>query len=141
MCVFVTINLTNGLEWYQNPHSTLADLAAMLLSNLTASSLACSTLLSLKVTVIPDARLSKGVYPTDSRSGSCAAPVPYPQAKTQEVLALPLLIDAFVEGAQIVDDLSERTRKATLHFLASVFANLSMVSGPASVRHFYKLHL
>lgn len=115
----------------------------MLLSNLTASSLACSTLLSLKVAVIPDARLSKGVYPTDSRSGSCAAPVPYPQAEAQEVLALPLLIDAFVEGAQVVegDDLSKRTRKATLNFLASVFANLSMVGGPAVVRHFHKLYL
>lgn len=108
----------------------------MLLSNLTASSLACSTLLSLKVSVIPDTRLSRGLYPTDSRSGSCAAPVPYPPAETQEVLALPLLVDAFVEGAQVVenDDLSKRTRKGNLNFLATVFANLSMVCYPALAR-------
>jgi len=41
-----------------------------------------------------------------------------------------MLIDAFVEGAQMVEtgDLSKRTRKAELHFLASVFANMTVVS-------------
>jgi len=42
--------------------------------------------------------------------------------------ALPLLIDAFVDGAQMAEDLSKRTRKAELHFLASVFANMTVVS-------------
>ncbi|KDR67629.1 hypothetical protein GALMADRAFT_130070 [Galerina marginata CBS 339.88] len=111
-----------------NPHSILADLAAMLLSNLTAASTACSILLTLNVPIIPDDRLSNSVYPTESRCGSCPAPVPYPSAETKEILALPFLIDAFVEGAQVVEsgDLSKRTRKAELHFLANVFANMTV---------------
>jgi hypothetical protein len=36
-------------------------------------------------------------------------------------------LDAFVEGAQVVEDLSKRTRKGELHFLASVFANMTAV--------------
>jgi len=99
----------------------------MLLSNLTAAAPACSALLTMKVSVIPDDRLSKGVYPDGSRCGSCPEPVPYPKAKPKELMALPLLIEAFVEGAQLVDDLSKRSRKAELHFLASVFANMTMV--------------
>ncbi|KAF8993804.1 hypothetical protein BDQ17DRAFT_1367936 [Cyathus striatus] len=110
-----------------NPHSILADLASMLLSNLTASSSACSAMLKLKIPVIPDKRLSNGLFPVDSRSGSCPSPVPYPQAEAKEVLALPLLVDAFVEGAQMDEgDLSKRTRKGSLNFLASVFANVTV---------------
>ncbi|KAF9523371.1 hypothetical protein CPB83DRAFT_862976 [Crepidotus variabilis] len=109
-----------------NPHSILADLASMLLSNLTASSPACSVLLNMKVQVIPDSRLSNSFYPVDSRSGSCPAPVPFPSAEPIEMSALPLLIDAFVEGAQLAEDLSKRTRKAELHFLANVFANMTV---------------
>ncbi|KAF4611212.1 hypothetical protein D9613_006662 [Agrocybe pediades] len=109
-----------------NPHSILADLAAMLLSNLTAGSTACSILLNLKVQVIPDDRLSNSIFPVESRCGSCPAPVPYPSAEVKEVLALPLLIDAFVEGAQIAENISKRTRKAHLHFLANVFANMTI---------------
>lgn len=43
--------------------------------------------------------------------------------------ALPLLVDAFVKGANIDPSvpLDKRPRKSELHFLASVFANLSMV--------------
>ncbi|KAF8159848.1 hypothetical protein B0H34DRAFT_705061 [Crassisporium funariophilum] len=111
-----------------NPHSILADLAAMLLSNLTASSPACSVLLTLKVTIIPDIRLANSLYTTESRCGSCPAPVPYPTAESREVMALPLLIDAFVQGASVyeTEDLSKRTRKAELNFLASVFANMTV---------------
>jgi hypothetical protein len=45
------------------------------------------------------------------------------------VRALPLLVDAFVQGANIDPSipLDKRPRKSELHFLASVFANLSMV--------------
>jgi len=100
----------------------------MLLSNLTAGSTACSILLTLKVRVIPDDRLSNFIYPIESRCGSCPAPVPYPSAEAKEVLALPLLIDAFVEGAQIAENISKRTRKAHLHFLSNVFANMTIVS-------------
>ncbi|KAK7060767.1 Protein hgh1 [Paramarasmius palmivorus] len=107
------------ISYIINPQSILADLASMLLSNLTASSSACATLLSMK-----------------SRSGSCTAPVPFPGGDEREVLALPLLLDAFAQGAQIdeIQDLSKRPRKATLHFLGSVFGNLT--SSPAG-REFF----
>jgi len=118
------------IQTVQNPHSILADLASMLLSNLTAASTACSILLTLKITIIPDDRLSNSLYPIESRCGSCPAPVPYPTGDAREALVLPMLIDAFLEGAQMVEtgDLSKRTRKAELHFLASVFANMTVVS-------------
>lgn len=84
-------------------------------------------MLSLNVAVIPDAAYP---YPTESRCGTCPAPVPYPSGEARNVLALPLLLDAFVQGAQVEPsgDLSKRVRKGELHFLASVFANLSVVS-------------
>ncbi|KAF5362496.1 hypothetical protein D9756_002670 [Leucocoprinus leucothites] len=95
-----------------NPHAILADLASMLLSNLTTSSAACNILLNLQITIIPDKRLPNGVYTVDSRSAS----------------SLPLLVDAFVQGATIGDikDLEKRKRKGELHFLANVFANLTV---------------
>ena len=111
----------------------------MLLSNLTASSSACSTLLSIKVSVIPDSRLSNSLYTTDSRCGSCPAPVPYPTGESREVRALPLLVDGFVQGSQVVEsgDISKRSRKAELHFLASVFANLTVVRTSSILRNRY----
>lgn len=56
--------------------------------------------------------------------------MPYPQGDPQEVLALPLLVEAFVQGASLDDeqDPGKRLRKGNLHFLASVFANISVVS-------------
>lgn len=118
----------------QNPAAILADLASMLLSNLTSSSPACSVLLSMKVSVIPDTRLANGAYTTDSRCGSCPEPVPYPKGEVQEVTALPLLLEAFVQGASVheTQDLSKRTRKAELNFLANVFANMIVVCGVSS---------
>ncbi|THU78941.1 DUF383-domain-containing protein [Dendrothele bispora CBS 962.96] len=124
--------LTFLVSYTINPQSILADLASMLLSNLTASSTACSTVLSMKVTVIANEKLPNGFYASQSRSGTCAAPVSYPSGEEREVLALPLLLDAFVQGAQLVnegEDLSKRNRKGNLHFMASVFANLT--SSPA----------
>ncbi|KAJ3561533.1 hypothetical protein NP233_g10132 [Leucocoprinus birnbaumii] len=111
-----------------NPHAILADLASMLLSNLTSSSAACNILLNLKITAIPDTRLPNGIFTVDSRSASCPAPVPYPSEKEISVSALPLLVDAFVQGATIGDikDLEKRKRKGELHFLANVFANLTV---------------
>ncbi|KAF5332251.1 hypothetical protein D9611_008206 [Ephemerocybe angulata] len=108
-----------------NPQSICADLAAMLLSNLTASSPACAVLLKMKIKVI----LHNGsLYPVDSRCGSCGAPVPYPTGEEKEVPALPLLVEAFVQGATMGDitELSKRPRKGELNFLASVFANMSV---------------
>jgi len=42
---------------------------------------------------------------------------------------MPLLVDAFVEGALVDENqkLDERKRKGQLHFLASVFANITTV--------------
>src|ERR1700720_207203 len=98
----------------------------MLLSNMTAASTTCSVLLSLNIPLILDFASSTPLYPIQSRCGTCTAPVPYPSGATQEVLALPLLIDAFVQSVQ-VDPLSDPVTpksKGDLHFLSSVFANL-----------------
>ncbi|EEB96413.1 hypothetical protein MPER_04460, partial [Moniliophthora perniciosa FA553] len=99
----------------------------MLLSNLTASSNACATVLVMKVSIIVNDKLPNGFYATQSRSGSCTVPVPFPGGDEKEVLALPLLLDAFVQGARVdeIQDYSKRPRKASLHFLASVFGNLT----------------
>jgi hypothetical protein len=120
----------------QHPQATLGDLAAMLLSNLTASSGSCTALLALQIQLLQTPSSTSPFYPTQSRAGSCAPPVPYPTGTEVNVRALPLLVDAFVQGANI--DLSvpldKRPRKSELHFLASVFANLSTVSVHVSVR-------
>jgi hypothetical protein len=102
----------------------------MMLSNITSAASTATTLLSLKVSILPDAKSSVGFFPTQSRSGTCAAPVPYPPGEPEEVFALPLLIDAFVQGATVEEeqDPDKRLRKASLHFLSSVFANIGVVS-------------
>lgn len=86
--------------------------------------------MSMKVLILPDPKSSTSYFPIHSRSGTCPAPVPYPSGDPREVLALPLLIDAFVQGAAGDDeqDLNKRPRKASLHFLSSVFANITIVS-------------
>jgi hypothetical protein len=101
----------------------------MLLSNLTASAAACSALLSLNIPLVLDSTSAVQLYPTESRCGTCAAPVPYPSGDARQVLALPLLVDAFVQGAQVDTsaDPTTRKRKGELHFLSSVFANLTVV--------------
>lgn len=113
----------------KNPQSILADLASMLLSNLTASASACSTVVTMKIKVITSPNVPNGFYATESRSGTCPTPVPYPQGEEREISALPLLLDAFVQGANVeeISELSKRPRKGSLHFLASVFANLASV--------------
>ena len=86
----------------------------------------------MKVSIIGDEKVPNGYFATQSRSGSCIVPVPYPSGEEQEVLALPLLLDAFIQGAQIdeIQDLAKRARKGSLHFMASVFSNLTSVSDP-----------
>ena len=96
----------------------------MLLSNLSASSIACSTIISMKVNVITTPKVKNNFYPTQSRCGSCPAPVPYPEGETTDELALPLLLDAYVQGAG--ED--PQVRKGSLHFLSSVFANVASSS-------------
>ena len=104
----------------------------MLLSNVTAHGSACSVLLSLKIPVLPDPKSPLAIYPVDSRSMTCPEPVPYPSGEPKEVLALPLLVDAFVKAARVADDqdLDKRPFKGDLHFLASTFANISTVGAP-----------
>ena len=114
----------------QNAQSILADLASMLLSNITSSAATCATLLSMEVPVLSDPKVASKYFPTQSRSSTCPAPVPYPAGEPKDIPALPLLVDAFVQGAGVDDeeDPDKRLRKGGLHFLAVVFANLSMVS-------------
>ncbi|PCH44447.1 DUF383-domain-containing protein [Wolfiporia cocos MD-104 SS10] len=115
------------VSYILNPQAILADLASMLLSNLTASSSTCSTLLTLNIPILPDAKSPTSYFPVQSQSGTCPAPVPYPSGEPRNVNALPLLVDAFVQGASVEEtqDKEKRPRKSSLHFLASVFANLS----------------
>jgi len=104
----------------------------MLLSNLTASPTACSALLSLNVAVIVidgDPSSQSSCYTPQSKCGTCPAPLPYPPGSQRQVSALPLLVEAFVQGASVDPSRNVKpTRKGELHFLASVFANLSSVS-------------
>ncbi|KAJ7708974.1 hypothetical protein B0H17DRAFT_1031405 [Mycena rosella] len=125
------------VSYITNPQSVLADLAAMLLSNLTASSAACATVLSLNIDIIPEPTFPNSFYPPQSRCATCVAPVPYPAAAARASPALPLLVDAFVQGAQTDEsgDASTRLRKGNVHFLASVFANLS--TSPAGRTFFF----
>lgn len=115
----------------QNPQSILADLASMLLSNLSVSSTTCSTLLSMLVPVIIDPSTPDSYYPTQSRSDTCP---PAPAGDPREFSAVALLVDAFNQGALVdeAQDIEKRKRKGQLHFLASVFANLSTVRVPTA---------
>ncbi|KAI0272436.1 DUF383-domain-containing protein [Gloeopeniophorella convolvens] len=109
--------LTFLVSYLVHPQATLGDLAAMLLSNLSASPSVCAAILALQIPILHTPSSAGPFYPTQSRAGSCAPPV----------RALPFLVDAFVQGASIDASvpLDKRTRKSELHFLASVFANLS----------------
>lgn len=141
MCNTVDYRPEKLIDSFQNPQSILADLASMLLSNLTASSLACSVVLSLKISIIPVPILPNSFHATQSRCGTSLAPDPYPSGESREVLALPLLLEAFAQGAQPNEsgDLSKRTRKGELHFLASVFANISVVGSYYSFKYFQRV--
>jgi hypothetical protein len=106
----------------------------MLLSNITASPRSLTALLDLRIAVLPTPSSAGPFYPTQCRAGSCAPPVPYPAGDEINVPALPLLIDAFVQGASVDPSipLDKRPRKSELHFLASVFANLTTVPSTIS---------
>ncbi|KAH9992766.1 hypothetical protein BJV74DRAFT_396533 [Russula compacta] len=115
------------VSYIVHPQATLGDLAAMLLSNLTTSLGSCTALLAAQIPIFKTPSSAGPFYPTQSRAGSCAPPVPYPAGTEINVHVLPLLVDAFVQGANIDPSvpLDKRPRKSELHFLASVFANLS----------------
>jgi hypothetical protein len=80
----------------------------------------------MKISIIPDRKNPDAFYPVQSRSGT--SPLP-PPGDSRDVLAMPLLVDAFVQGALVDENqkLDERKRKGELHFLASVFANITTV--------------
>ena len=110
----------------QDPQAAHADLAAMLLSNLSTSASVISILLSMKIPIITDRKDSRVFYPTKSRSGTSPFP---PSGDSRDISAMPLLVDAFVRSA-LVDEtqkLGEINRKGELHFLANVFANVTAV--------------
>ncbi|KAH9840057.1 DUF383-domain-containing protein [Rhodofomes roseus] len=126
------------VSYILNPQATLADLASMLLSNLTASTSICSMLLNMTVSILPDPKSPTLYFPVQSQCGTCPAPVPYPAGEPRTLDALPLLLDTFVQGAaaEETEDKEKRLRKGTLHFLSSVFANLSTT--PAGRMFFLK---
>lgn len=83
----------------------------------------------MRIPIIPDRKDPESFYPVQSRSGT--SPLP-PPGNSLEVPVMPLLVDAFTQGALVDEsqELDERKRKGQLHFLASVFANITTV-GPA----------
>lgn len=95
----------------------------MLLSNITANPAACSVILDLKIPVAPNLSMPGDFYPVNARSATAVAPNIPADAPSLELPALALLLDAFVQGASTTTE-----RKAPLHFLASVFANITTVS-------------
>lgn len=75
-----------------------------------------------------DSSLSYRYYPTQSRSGTSPVPPLSLHCQTIDVAALPLLVDAFASSARVKTvDSKPSKREGELHFLASVFANLSVV--------------
>ncbi|KAG9018276.1 Meiotic recombination protein dmc1 [Tulasnella sp. 427] len=103
-----------------HPPSVCGELAGMILSNLTAHVAPCNSIIDMKIPVIVDSSIHGGFYPTSSRCATSPTPT-LPQNQTsKQVAALPLLLDAFVQAAS-----EDSKRKAKLHFLASVFANLT----------------
>lgn len=102
----------------------------MLLSNVSKTPTAASRVTKIKVPVY----FSPRIHAPLSRSATSIVPDNLPNHPPQEVDALPLLVDAFVEGASTRkpndDDkvpISNK-REGSLHFLASVFANVANVS-------------
>ncbi|KIO33751.1 hypothetical protein M407DRAFT_13666 [Tulasnella calospora MUT 4182] len=107
-----------------HPPSLCAELASMILSNLTAHPAPCNTILDMKIAVVVDPSIPGGFYPTSSRCATSPTPSLPAKPSTQDTPAFPLLLDAFVQAAS-EDPNASPERKAKLHFLASVFANLS----------------
>jgi len=120
--------LTFLVSYVLNPTAVLADLACMLLGNITVNPTACSTLVTLKIPVVPLPKETPPFYPTASRSATSTAPASYRYTEENHVAALPLLVDAFIDGARVqTADESTEKRKGDLHFLSSVFANISAI--------------
>ena len=97
----------------------------MILSNISNQASTCAALIALKVPVLQTPGSTAPFYPPLSRAATSPPPSPYPSGNTVEVEALPLLAQAFVQGAEVG---GEKKREGNLHFLATVFANISTVS-------------
>ncbi|KAG8696292.1 hypothetical protein FRC09_008604 [Ceratobasidium sp. 395] len=108
------------IAYILHPQALLADLACMALSNITVNPNAIQTLLSLKIRI-------EGNHPIASRSATAPGPPSDPMAIPREEDAITLLVDAFVDAAVVPGEVKEeRKRKGDLHFLASVFANITV---------------
>jgi hypothetical protein len=101
----------------------------MLISNATCQPSACHALLNLYIEVVPDISTdgtTTSLYPSQSRCPTSPPPNPLPTGTPQKERALSLLIDAF-SGSAITRSAGQAERKGKLHFLATVFANVSGV--------------
>lgn len=96
----------------------------MLLSNITANPGAAAALIKLEIDII---RLESGagIYPVQSRCATSPPPAKLPSDPPTKFRALSLLVDAFAGSATLSPEESER--KGQLHFLASVFGNITGV--------------
>jgi hypothetical protein len=97
----------------------------MLLSNITAHAGAAASLTKLEVDIV-QLDSEDGIYAVQSRCATSPPPVKYPTGSPTKFRALSLLVDAFAGSATLSTETSDR--KGQLHFLASVFANISTVS-------------
>ncbi|KIM33022.1 hypothetical protein M408DRAFT_326691 [Serendipita vermifera MAFF 305830] len=102
--------------------SLLSDLACMLLSNATCQPATCRALIGLDVEVIPTTMdgASPTLYASQSRCPTSPPPNPLPNGVARKERALSLLVNAFSESPT-----PGTKRKGQLHFLATVFANIS----------------
>jgi len=98
----------------------------MFLSNITCQPSACRALLTLYIEVVPSTNgTTTSLYPPQSRCPTSPPPNPFPTGTPHKERALSLLIDAFSGSA--TRSAGQVERKAKLHFLATVFANVSGV--------------
>ncbi|CAE6402487.1 unnamed protein product [Rhizoctonia solani] len=65
-------------------------------------------------------------HPVASRASTAPVPPSTGSTRTREESAIILLVDAFVDAATVPGESKEKHRKGDLHFLASVFANVTV---------------
>ena len=128
----------------KNPSAVMADLACMLLANATGFQTTAIALSQLTIPLLPLPSAATPYYPPLSRCGSAVSQNPYPEGSPKSTSALAVLVDAFVRAAVVSVTESEDGgetivrgdpgRKADLHFLASVFTNVTRVSALAPCR-------
>lgn len=122
----------------QSPSAVIADLACMILANTTGfkpSALAL-TKLTIPLLALPSTSATPYYAPL-ARCGSVLTVNPYPSGSPVSVSAMSILVDAFIRSAVVSEKedgegnkvviRADPSRKADLHFLASVFTNVSGV--------------